>query len=55
MSLKDISFRLFFDDEFEEIKIVLDKVVCLGMEFLSEDVCCEYFCVEFCKKLLELK
>ena len=32
MSSKDISPRLFLDDEFEETKIVPDKVVCLGME-----------------------
>lgn len=35
MSSKDISPRLFLDDEFEETKIVPDKVVCLGMEFYN--------------------
>lgn len=55
MSSKDISPRLFLDDEFEETKIVPDKVVCLGMEFPSEDARREYFRAELCKKLPELK
>lgn len=55
MSSKDISPRLFLDDEFEETKIVPDKVVCLGMEFPSEDARREYFRAELRKKLPELK
>lgn len=55
MSSKDISPRLFLDDEFEETKIVPDKVVCLGMEFPSEDDRREYFRAELRKKLPELK
>lgn len=55
MSSKDISPRLFLDDEFEETKIVPDKVVCLRMEFPSEDARREYFRAELRKKLPELK
>lgn len=55
MSSKDMSPRLFLDDDFEETKIVPDKVVCLGMEFPSEDVRREYFRAELRKKLPELK
>lgn len=55
MNSKDISPRLFLDDEFEETKIVPDKVVCLGMEFPSEDARREYFRAELRKKLPELK
>ena len=55
MSSKDISPRLFLDDEFEETKIVPDKVVCLGMEFPSEDARREYFRAELRKKMPELK
>lgn len=55
MSSKDMSPRLFLDDEFEETKIVPDKVVCLGMEFPSEDARREYFRAELRKKLPELK
>lgn len=55
MSSKDTSPRLFLDDEFEETKIVPDKVVCLGMEFPSEDARREYFRTELRKKLPELK
>lgn len=55
MSSKDISPSLFLDDEFEETKIVPDKVVCLGMEFPSEDARREYFRAELRKKLPELK
>ena len=55
MSSKDISPRLFLDDEIEETKIVPDKVVCLGMEFPSEDARREYFRAELRKKLPELK
>lgn len=55
MSSKDISPRLFLDDEFEETKIIPDKVVCLGIEFPSEDTRREYFRAELRKKLPELK
>lgn len=55
MSSKDISPSLFLDDDFEETKIVPDKVVCLGMEFPSEDARREYFREELRKKLPELK
>lgn len=55
MSSKDISPSLFLDDDFEETKIVPDKVVCLGMEFPSEDARREYFRAELRKKLPELK
>lgn len=55
MSSKDINPRLFLDDEIEETKIVPDKVVCLGMEFPSEDARREYFRAELRKKLPELK
>lgn len=50
MNSKDMSPRLFLDDEFEETKIVPDKVVCLGMEFPSEDARREYFRAELRKK-----
>lgn len=47
--------KLFLDDEFEEIKIVQEKVICLGMEFSSDEARREYFREELRKKLPELK
>lgn len=46
---------LFLNDEFEDIKLTPDKVVCLGMEFESEDARRAYFREELRKKLPELK
>lgn len=46
---------LFLDDEFEEVKLTPEKVVCLGMEFESEDARRAYFREELRKKLPELK
>lgn len=46
---------LFLNDEIEDIKLTPDKVVCLGMEFESEDARRAYFREELRKKLPELK
>ena len=46
---------LFLDDEFEEVKLTPEKVVCLGMEFESKDARKAYFREELRKKLPELK
>lgn len=46
---------LFLDDEFEEVKLTPEKVVCLGMEFESENARRAYFREELRKKLPELK
>lgn len=46
---------LFLDDEFKEVKLTPEKVVCLGMEFESEDARRAYFREELRKKLPELK
>lgn len=46
---------LFLDDEFEEVKLTPQKVICLGMEFESEDARRAYFREELRKKLPELK
>lgn len=64
MNSKDMSPRLFLDDEFEETKIVPDKVVCLGMELYIEyknktqekcNYCTIYQCISgFYKKNVEL-
>lgn len=55
MSKDNINPRLFLDDEFEEINLIPEKVVCLGMEFKSEDARRKYFREELQKKLPELK
>ncbi len=46
---------LFLNDEFEDIKLTPDKVVCLGIEFENEDARRTYFRDELRKKLPELK
>lgn len=53
MSNKDP--RLFLDDEFEETNLNPEPVVCLGMEFPSEEARRDYFREELRKKLPELK
>ena len=55
MSKNNINPSLFLDDEFEEVKLTPEKVVCLGMEFESEDARRAYFREELRKKLPELK
>lgn len=53
MSNPDI--KLFRDEEFEEVKLTPEKVVCLGMEFKSDDARRAYFREELRKKLPELR
>lgn len=53
MSNKDP--MLFLDDEFEETSLNPEPVVCLGMEFPSEEARRDYFREELRKKLPELK
>ena len=53
MSNPDIN--LFRDEEFEEVKFTPEKVVCLGMEFESDDARRAYFREELRKKLPELR
>lgn len=53
MSNPDIN--LFRDEEFEEVKLTPEKVVCLGMEFKSDDARRAYFREELRKKLPELR
>ena len=47
--------NLFLDDDYEETSITPEKVICLGMEFPSDDARREYFREELRKKLPELK
>ena len=53
MSNPDIN--LFRDEEFEEVKLTPKKVVCLGLEFESDDARRAYFREELRKKLPELR
>ena len=53
MSNPDIN--LFRDEEFEEVKQTPEKVVCLGMEFESDEARRTYFREELRKKLPELR
>ena len=53
MSNPDIN--LFRDEEFEEVRLTPEKVVCLGMEFESDDARRTYFREELRKKLPELR
>ena len=53
MSNPDIN--LFRDEEFEEVKLTPEKVVCLGLEFESDDARRTYFREELRKKLPELR
>ena len=53
MSNPDIN--LFRDEEFEEVKLTPEKIVCLGMEFESDDSRRTYFREELRKKLPELR
>lgn len=46
---------LFLDSDFEDVKLTPEKVVCLGMEFESDEARREYFRAELRKKLPELK
>lgn len=55
MNKNNINTSLFLDDDFEEVKFTPEKVVCLGMEFESEDARRAYFREELRKKLPELK
>ncbi|MDY3069919.1 MAG: DNA methyltransferase [Parabacteroides sp.] len=55
MSKNNINPSLFLDDEFEEVKLTPEKVVCLGMEFENDDARRAYFREELRKKLPELK
>lgn len=47
--------KLFRDEDFEEVKLTPEKVVCLGMEFESDDARRAYFREELRKKLPELR
>lgn len=47
--------KLFLDDEFEETNLNPEPVICLGMEFPSEEARRDYFQEELRKKLPELK
>ena len=53
MSNPDIN--LFRDEEFEEVLLTPEKVVCLGVEFESDDARRAYFREELRKKLPELR
>ena len=53
MSNPDIN--LFRDEEFEEVRLTPEKVVCLGMEFESDEARRAYFREELRKKLPELR
>lgn len=53
MSNPDIN--LFRDEEFEEVRLTPEKVVCLGVEFESDDARRAYFREELRKKLSELR
>ena len=53
MSNPDIN--LFRDEEFEEVKLTPEKVVCLGLEFESDEARRFYFREELRKKLPELR
>ena len=53
MSNPDIN--LFRDEEFEAVKLTPEKVVCLGMEFESDDARRAFFREELRKKLPELR
>lgn len=55
MSNNNIKPSLFLDDDFEEVKLIPEKVRCLGMEFENEDARRAYFREELRKKLPELK
>ena len=53
MSNPDI--KLFRNEEFEDVKLTPEKVVCLGLEFESNDARRAYFREELRKKLPELR
>ncbi len=53
--MNKIEKSLFRDEEFEEVKLAPEKVVCLGMEFESDDARRTYFREELRKKLSELR
>lgn len=55
MSNNNVNPSLFLDDDFEEVKLTPEKVVCLGVEFENEDARRAYFREELRKKLPELK
>lgn len=41
--MNNLDINLFRDEEFEEVKLTPEKVVCLGMEFESDDARRAYF------------
>lgn len=47
--------NLFRDEELEEVKLTPEKVICLGLEFESDDARRAYFRDELRKKLPELR
>lgn len=47
--------NLFRDEELEEVKLTSEKVICLGLEFESDDARRAYFREELRKKLPELR
>lgn len=53
--MSNLDINLFRDEEFEEVKLTPEKVVCLGMEFESDDARRAYFREELRKKLPELR
>ena len=53
--MSNLDINLFRDEEFEEVRLTPEKVVCLGMEFESDDARRAYFREELRKKLPELR
>lgn len=53
--MSNLDINLFRDEEFEEVKLTPEKVVCLGMEFESDDARRAYFREKLRKKLPELR
>lgn len=53
--MSNLDINLFSDEEFEVVKLTPEKVVCLGMEFESDDARRAHFREELRKKLPELR
>lgn len=53
--MDNADMNLFRDEELEEVKLTPEKVVCLGLEFESDDARRAYFREELRKKLPELR
>ena len=52
--MSNLDINLFRDEEFEEVRLTPDKVLCLGMEFDSDEARRAYFREELRKKLVEM-